>query len=108
MRQSNLGLASSAKPELPGIAPGRVRLSFSTVGFLGQTVTLVGAGEVRSGVGTQPHPGDDEGSVAHSGQVRSGRGTGRRATQGSPPFFPATPPLRDEPASLLVSQNNYP
>ncbi len=24
-------------------------------------------------------------------QVRSGRGTGRRTTQGSPPFFPATP-----------------
>ena len=27
--------------------------------------------------------------VAHDGQVRSGGGTGRRATQGSPPFFPA-------------------
>src|SRR6266496_1891367 len=27
--------------------------------------------------------------VAHGGQVGSGRGTGRRATQGSPPFFPA-------------------
>ncbi len=25
------------------------------------------------------------------GQVGSGRGTGRGATQGSPPFFPATP-----------------
>ena len=51
----------------------------STVGILGQIVTFVGAGEVRSGVGTQPHPGDDEGSVAHGGQERSGRGTGRRA-----------------------------
>jgi len=39
----------------------------STVGFLGQIVTFVGAGEVRSGGGTQPHPGDDEGSVAHVG-----------------------------------------
>src|SRR6266568_499672 len=35
--------------------------------------------------------------VAHGGQGRSGRGTGRRATQGSPPFFPATPaPTMDE------------
>ena len=56
--------------------------------------------------------------VAHGGQGRSGRGTGRRATQGSPPFFPATPaptrrirfparfskylPLRDFLASLLT------
>ena len=38
--------------------------SLSTVGILGQIVTFVGAGEGRSGVGTQPHPGDDEGSVA--------------------------------------------
>src|SRR5207247_6359004 len=29
--------------------------------------------------------------VAQGGQARSGRGTGRRATQGSPPFLPATP-----------------
>src|SRR6266581_2052787 len=29
--------------------------------------------------------------VAHGGQGRSGRETGRRATQASPPFFPATP-----------------
>ena len=29
--------------------------------------------------------------VAHGGQGRSSRGTGRRATQGSPPFLPATP-----------------
>src|SRR6266487_271681 len=43
--------------------------------------------------------------VAHGGQGRSGRGTGRRATQGSPPFFPATPaPTRDFLASLLTSQ----
>src|SRR5207244_12939263 len=45
------------------------------------------------------------------GQGRRGKGTGRRATQGSPPFLPATPAptrLRDEPASLLVSQNTYP
>ena len=27
-------------------------------------LSTVGAGEVWSGVGTQPHPGDDEGSVA--------------------------------------------
>jgi hypothetical protein len=41
-------------------------------------------------VGTQPHPGDDEGSVALGG----GEGAHRnrtRATQASPPFFPATP-----------------
>src|SRR5439155_6937952 len=49
-------------------SPGRLRLS--TVGNLGQIVTVV---------------------VAHGGQVGSGRGTGRRATQASPPFFPATP-----------------
>ena len=87
-------------------------LALSTVGILGQIVTFVrgGRGEEWSG----------DACVAHGGQVGSGRGTGRRATQGSPPFFPATPaptrrirfparftkylPLRDFLASLLTSQ----
>jgi len=62
----------------------------STVGFLGQIVTfvtfvtVVGAGEGRSGVGTLASP-----MGAGARQVGSGSGTGRRATQGSPPFLAA-------------------
>jgi hypothetical protein len=44
-------------------------LALSTGSFLGQIVIVVGAREVQSGEGMQPHPGDDEGSVAHGGQV---------------------------------------
>ncbi|TME00783.1 MAG: hypothetical protein E6I80_24795, partial [Chloroflexi bacterium] len=62
----------------------------STVGILGQIVTIVGADcHIRRGGRGEEWSGDA--CVAHGGQARSGRGTGRRATQGSPPFLPATP-----------------
>ena len=73
----------------------------STVGFLGQIVTVVGAGEGRSGVGTLASP------------MGIGGKRQRNRTQGDPrvpPFIPATPAptrLRGEPASLLVSQKTY-
>jgi len=78
-------------------------LALSTVGILGQIVTIVGADcHIRRGGRGEEWSGDA--CVAHGGQARSGRGTGRRATQGSPPFLPATP----APTGLFVSQNSYP
>ena len=107
-RISPTGIYLTPSEEDLRLALGRAGLEargeLSTVGILGQIVTFVGAGEVRSGVGTLASP----------------MGTGRRATQGSPPFIPATPaptrrirfptrftkylPLRDFLASLLTSQ----
>src|SRR6266516_5768486 len=67
--------------------------SLSTVGFLGQIVTFVGAGEGWSGVRTLASPmgGRRERGAVEWGRLRRPWGTGRRATQGSPPFLPATP-----------------
>jgi hypothetical protein len=72
----------------------------SRVGILGQIVTFVGAGEVRSGVGTLASP--MVGRCEAAGEQDAGR------PKGSHPSSLPPPPLRDEPASLLVSQNTYP
>src|SRR6266496_85964 len=74
--------------------------SLSTVGFLEQIVTFVGAGEGRSGVGTLASPMGGRGETA--GEPDAGRPKGPHPSSLPPP------PLRDEPASLLVSQNTYP
>ena len=55
----------------------------------------VGAGAVRSGVGTLASP-------MGAGEQDAGRPKGPHPSSLPPP------PLRDEPAFLLVSQNNYP
>src|SRR6266567_7312675 len=60
-------------------------------------VTPVGAGEVRKGGG--------DACVAHGGQMRSGRRTGRRATQASPPHATPLPPLRYEYPSQASRKN---
>src|SRR5437667_10150306 len=50
------------------------------------TVLVAEALYIRRGGGGEEWSGDA--CVAHGGQVGSGRGTGRRATQGSPVFSP--------------------
>src|SRR5438552_17785656 len=85
--------------------------------MLGQIVPVVGAGEERSGEGTlasrmggrcetvgnfgadrhnrrggRGEEWSGDACVAHGGQGRSGRGTGRRATQGSGPHPSSLPP----------------
>ena len=75
-------------------------LTLSTVSFLGQIITFVGAGEVWSGVGTLASPMGGRGEAA--GEPDAGR------PKGPLPSSLPPPPLRDESASLLVSQNTYP
>ena len=58
--------------------------------FLGQIVTFVGAGEVRSGVGTLASPMGGRGEAA--GEQEAGRPKGPHPSSWPPP------PLRDEPA----------
>src|SRR6266571_1654764 len=72
----------------------------STVGLLGQIVTIVGAGEVRSRVGTLASP-------MGAGAKRQGNRTRGRPKGPHPSSLPP-PPLRGESAFLLVSQNTYP
>src|SRR6266516_236477 len=72
----------------------------STVGFLGQIVPVVGAGEVWSGVGTLASP------MGGRGQAAGEQDTGR--PKGPHPSSLPPPPLRGESASLPVSQNTYP
>ncbi|TME13346.1 MAG: hypothetical protein E6I80_02280 [Chloroflexi bacterium] len=67
---------------------------------MGQIVTIVGAGEGRSGVGTLASPMGGRGEAA--GEQDAGRPKGPHPTSLPPP------PLRGEAASLLVSQNTYP
>src|SRR5213592_3519514 len=45
--------------------------------------------------------------VAHGGQGRSGRGTGRRATQGSPPHIRTTPAPTDCKGVRRVINKEY-
>src|SRR5207247_4483434 len=59
----------------------------STVGFLGQIVTIVGAGEVRSRVGTLASPMGGRGEAA--GEPDAGRPKGLHPSSLPPP------PLRD-------------
>ena len=68
--------------------------------YLGQIVTFVGAGEVRSGVGTLASPMG--GRCEAAGEQDAGRPKGPHPSSLPPP------PLRDKSASLLVSQNTYP
>ena len=63
-------------------------LTLSTVSFLGQIITFVGAGEVWSGVGTLASPMG--GRCEAAGEQDTGRPNGLH------------------PSSLLVSQNTYP
>src|SRR5438876_11506447 len=85
---------------------GRSSRRLSTVGFLGQIVTFVGAGEGRSGVGTLASP-------MGAGATRQGNRTpGDPRVPTLPPCHPrpygTKPSVRDEAASLFVSQNSYP
>ena len=75
-------------------------VGLSPVGILGQIVTFVGAGEVRSGVGTLASP--MVGRWEAAGEQDAGRPKGPHPSSLPPP------PLRGESASLLVSQNTYP
>ncbi len=80
--------ATQASP--PRIHTTPAPTGLSTGGFLGRIVTFVGADRhIRRGGRGAQWSGDA--CVAHGGQERSDRETGRRATQGSPPRIHTTP-----------------
>ena len=95
-RQNLLTIRNASIPALQTLTLRFVRAEINLQEFRAQLERTLRAGEDwgARGLGFMMELnklGKYHDDKAHSRQVRSGRGTGRRATQGSPPFFPATP-----------------